>query len=88
MAFKQRLASALAIGALAALSTSAFAAPVKYDIYSGGQRATDTRDVYLDGARIGNRDGFTDGARATGSRDVYSDGARVNDRRDSFTDGA
>jgi hypothetical protein len=88
MAFKQRLAAIAAIGALAALSASAFAAPVKNDIYSGGQRATDTRDVYTDGARIGNRDVYTDGARVTGQRDVYSDGARVTDRRDSFTDGA
>ena len=76
MAIQQRLAIAAAIGALAALSTSAFAAPVKYDIYSGGQRAVDSRDVY------------TDGARVTGSRDVYSHGARVTDRRDAFSDGA
>ena len=88
MALKQRLAAVAAIGALAALSTSVIAAPVKYDIYSGGQRAVDTRDVYTDGARIANRDVYTDGARVTGSRDVYSDGARVTDRRDAFSDGA
>ena len=88
MALKQRLAAVAAIGALAALSTSVFAAPVKYAVYSGGQRTTGARDVYSDGARVSNRDVFTDGARVSGSRDVYSDGARVQDRRDAFSDGA
>ncbi|MDW3686058.1 hypothetical protein RA280_30820 [Cupriavidus sp. CV2] len=44
--------------------------------------------VRLDGS-IGRKiDGFTDGARI-GQRDVFTDGARgVNEPRDSFTDGA
>lgn len=44
------------------------------------------RDVYTDGARIGQRDVFTDGARI-GQRDAFTDGARI-EARDVYTDGA
>ncbi|MEN7526428.1 MULTISPECIES: hypothetical protein [unclassified Cupriavidus] len=76
MTVKSRIATLAVIGALSGLSASAFAAPVKYDVYSGGQRVADSRDTY------------TDGARAVDKRDVFLDGARVNDRRDAFSDGA
>ncbi|RDK08567.1 hypothetical protein [Cupriavidus lacunae] len=44
------------------------------------------RDVYTDGARIGQRDVFTDGA-LIGQRDAFTDGARI-EARDVYTDGA
>jgi len=50
MKIKQRIAAVAALGALSVLSVSAFAAPAKFDVYSGGQRVTDQRDAYTDGA--------------------------------------
>ncbi|MGO4305383.1 hypothetical protein [Cupriavidus sp. RAF12] len=88
MNIKQRMAAIATLGALSAISVSAFAAPAKFDVYSGGQRVGAV-DTYTDGARVNDRrDVYTDGARVNDRRDVYLDGARVNDKRDAFTDGA
>ena len=77
----------LTAAALAAafIGGAAQAAQGSRDPYLDGARTiSEPRSTFTDGARISNRDGFTDGARTA---DPYLDGARVG-KADPFTDGA
>ncbi|CAG2158417.1 hypothetical protein LMG31506_06356 [Cupriavidus yeoncheonensis] len=77
--------AALLIAAAATFASQAAVAAVNSprDVYTDGARIGQ-QDFFIDGARVGQRDAFTDGARFE-VRDVYTDGARnaaLNDRID------